>query len=53
MTTPVMLILDFFNPVMSHLGKIWCLAISVGLVKTSRELFDVFEHMHQLVHLDH
>ena len=33
--------------------QIWCLVVFVGLVKTSRELFDVFEHMHQLVHLDH
>jgi hypothetical protein len=44
--------LDFFNPVISHLGKIRCLALSVGLVKTGRGLFDVFEHMLHLVDLD-
>ena len=53
MTTPVIPILDFFNLVKSHLGKIRCLALSVGLVKTSRELFDFFELMHQLVDLGH
>ena len=53
MTTPVMPILDFFNLVKSHLGKTRCLALYIELVKTSKEQFDVFERMDQLVGLDH